>query len=290
MTEAQEGPVTLVRIDEINIVNTRLRGKEKFKEIVASISRLGLKKPITITPASGKHGPRKYDLVCGEGRILAFIALGETMIPAFIRNYTTEELFLMSLVENMARRQARAPELLGEIAAMKERGYTVGQIAAKTDLTNKYVTGVLRLISHGEHALISAVEKRRVPLCVAIEIATSDDKGVQKALHDAYEQNLLRGKKLIKVREFIDKRRARLQGRKVKGEDPSAGSARKMLQAYRDETAKQQAVVKQAQLCQRHLLYVASALKRLVADDNFINLLRAESLDSMPHYLAERVL
>jgi ParB family chromosome partitioning protein len=286
----QDGPVTLVPVEDINIVNTRLRGKAKFKEIVASIAKLGLKKPITITPASGKHGDRKYDLVCGEGRILAFIALGEPMIPAFIRNYTTEELLLMSLVENMARRQARAPELFGEIAAMKERGYSVSQIAAKTDLSSKYVTGVLRLINHGEHALITAVEKHREPLWVAIEIATSDDQGVQKVLLDAYDQNLLRGKKLIKVREFIAKRRARLLGRKVKGEDSTTASAHKMLQAYHDETAKQQAVVKQAQLCQRHLLYVASALKRLVADDNFINLLRAESLDSMPHYLAERVL
>jgi hypothetical protein len=32
---------------------------------------------------------------------------------------------------------------------------------------------VLRLLSHGEHALLQAVEKRRVPLSVAIEIATS---------------------------------------------------------------------------------------------------------------------
>lgn len=290
MTQPDEGPVTMIPVNEINVVNTRTRGKEKFKEIVASIARLGLKKPVTVTPAGGKHGNGKYDLVFGEGRLLAYRTLGHAMIPARIRNLSAEDVFLMSLVENMARRQARAPELMGEIAAMKERGYTVSQIAAKTDLTNKYVTGVLRLLSHGEHALITAVEKRRVPLCVAIEIATSDDKGVQKALHDAYEQNLLRGAKLMKVREFIDKRRAAMQGHKANEEDREAVSARKMLQAYREETARQQGVVKQAQTCQRNLLYVASALKRLVADDNFINLLRAESLDSMPQYLAERVL
>jgi ParB family transcriptional regulator, chromosome partitioning protein len=290
MTLMPEDPITLIPVEEINVVNTRMRGQAKFKEIVASIAKLGLKKPITVTPASGRYGSGKFDLVCGEGRVLAFRVLDLKMIPARIQNFTPEEVFLMSLVENMARRHARAPELLGEIAAMKERGYTVAQIAAKTDLTNQYVTGVLRLLSHGEHALISAVEKRRVPLSVAIEIATSDDKGVQKALHDAYEQNLLRGNKLIKVREFIDKRRAAMQGRKPKGEDHDAVTARKMLQAYHDEAARQQAVVKQAQSCQRSLLYVCSALKRLVADDNFLNLLRAEALDSMPQYLAQRVL
>jgi len=276
-------------VDEINGFNDRLRGKEKFKEIIASIKKLGLKKPITVTPARGKHGGGKYDLVCGQGRLQAFRTLGETMIPARIQELSNEDVLLMSLVENMARRNPHSAELLGEIAGLKDRGYTVAQIAGKTNLTTKYVTGVLRLLSHGEHALLQAVEKRRVPLSVAIEIATSDDKGVQKALHDAYEQNLLRGKKLLKVREFIEKRRAKVSGDKSQ-DDGRTVTARKMLQAYRDETARQQAVIKQAQTCQRQLLYVSSALKRLVTDENFINLLRAESLDSMPQYLAERVL
>jgi len=291
MTRAvQKDSVEMIPVDEINVVNDRLRGKEKFKEIVASIKKLGLKKPITVTPAKGKHGSGKYDLVCGQGRLQAFRILGESMIPARVQELSNEDVLLMSLVENMARRNAHSAELLGEIKGLKDRGYTVSQIAGKTNLTSKYITGVLRLLSHGEHALLQAVEKRRVPLSVAIEIATSDDKGVQKALHDAYEQNLLRGKKLLKVREFIEKRRAKVSGDKSPDDDGRTVTARKMLHAYRDETARQQAVIKQAQTCQRQLLYVSSALKRLVTDENFINLLRAESLDSMPQYLAERVL
>jgi ParB family chromosome partitioning protein len=31
-------------------------------------------------------------------------------------------------------------------------------------------------------------------------------------------------------------------------------------------------------------------MKQLFADENFINLLRAESLDSLPQYLADKVL
>lgn len=290
MTHNYEDAVELIPVGEINVVNDRQRGKEKFKEIIASIKKLGLKKPITVTPAKGKHGGGKYDLVCGQGRLQAFRILDETMIPARIQELSNEDVLLMSLVENMARRNAHSAELLGEIAALKERGYTVAQIEGKTNLAVKYVTGVLRLLSHGEHALLQAVEKHRVPLCVAIEIATSDDKSVQKALHDAYEQNLLRGKKLRKVREFIEKRRSKVSGRKTQDDDGRTVTARKMMQAYKDETARQQMVIKQAQMCQRQLLYVTSAIKRLVADENFINLLRAESLDSMPQYLAERVL
>ena len=290
MTHEYDDPVQFIPINQINVVNTRSRGKEKFKQIISSIRKLGLKKPITVSPASGEYGPGDYDLVCGEGRLLAFLSLGEQVIPARVQSMSSEDLLLMSLVENLARRQARSVELLEEIAVLKKRGYKISQIAAKTDLTTKYVTGILRLLTHGEKELLQAVEKRRVPLSVAIEIATADDEGIQRALHDAYEQNLLRGKKLLKVREFIEKRRAGLNGKEAKEGDPESLSTHKMLKAYRDETTRQQAVVKQAHLCQRQLLYVVSAMKRLFTDENFINLLRAESLDSLPQYLAEKVL
>jgi len=169
MNHEYDDPVQLIPIDQINVVNTRSRGREKFKEIIASIKVLGLKKPITVAPACGSHGPGQYDLVCGEGRLLAFQSLGETAIPARVQKLSSEDLLLMSLVENLARRQARCAELLEEVAALKERGYTVPQIAKKTNLTTKYVSGVLRLLTHGETELLQAVEKRRVPLSVAIE-------------------------------------------------------------------------------------------------------------------------
>ena len=143
MTHKYEDPVQFIPINQINIVNTRSRGKEKFKQIISSIRKLGLKKPITVAPASGEHGPGDYDLVCGEGRLLAFLSLGEQTIPARVQSMSSEDLLLMSLVENLARRQARSAELLEEIAVLKKRGYKVSQIAAKTDLTSKYVSGIL---------------------------------------------------------------------------------------------------------------------------------------------------
>ena len=291
MTHQYEDPVQFIQIDQINVVNSRSRAREKFRLIVSSIRKLGLKKPITVTPASGQYGPGDYDLVCGEGRLLAFRSLGEKVIPARVQNLSTEDLLLMSLVENLARRKVRSAELLEEIAALKRRGYKTAEIAAKTDLSPGYVSGILRLLTNGEYNLLQAVEQRRVPIAVAVRIATSDDEGIQKALHEAYEQNMLRGKKLLKVREFIEKRRAAQQGKVNEAKDENAHlSTRRMLKAYREETTRQRAVIKQAHLCQRQLLYVVAAMKRLFADENFITLLRAESLDSLPQYLAKKVL
>ena len=60
--------VELIPMDRITVVNPRVRNKKIFKEIVANIAQLGLKRPITVTRRDDPDGPR-YDLVCGQGRL-----------------------------------------------------------------------------------------------------------------------------------------------------------------------------------------------------------------------------
>jgi ParB family chromosome partitioning protein len=64
----------------------------------------------------------------------------------------------MSLVENCARRQHRAIDLLHDIEGLKNRGYEFEEIARKTGLTVEYVRGVASLLENGEHRLLRAVE------------------------------------------------------------------------------------------------------------------------------------
>jgi ParB family transcriptional regulator, chromosome partitioning protein len=78
--------VKMIPISRIRIVNPRHLDKKKFQVLVESIGGLGLKKPVQVTckaqeDASGEHD---YDLVCGQTRIEAYIALGHTEIPAII--------------------------------------------------------------------------------------------------------------------------------------------------------------------------------------------------------------
>jgi ParB family transcriptional regulator, chromosome partitioning protein len=95
----------------------------------------------------------------------------------------------MSLVENCARRQHRAIDLLHDIEGLKRRGYSQAEIARKTGLSLEYVRGVTRLLEKGEHRLLRAVESGQIPVSMAVEIAEADDIGVQHALQQAYEQN-----------------------------------------------------------------------------------------------------
>ncbi len=185
--------VQMIPIDQINVLNPRSRNKVVFQSIVSNISNLGLKRPITVArrtePADGKF----YDLVCGQGRLEAFAALGQAEIPAIVKEASKEECFLMSLVENIARRQIRPLELLREISSLKSRGYSTTEIANKIDVHKSYVTGISHLLKDGEERLISAVETGRIPLSVAMQIANTDEDGIQRALCQAYEDKTLRG-------------------------------------------------------------------------------------------------
>jgi ParB family chromosome partitioning protein len=136
----------------------------------------------------------------------ADIALGQAEIPAIVNDATREECFLMSLVENAARRMQSPVELLREITTLKTRGYTTAEIAKKIDLAKSYVAAICHLMENGEERLLAAVEKGRIPVSVAIQISGADEAAIPQALCDAYEDKTLRGRKLLAVRCVIERR------------------------------------------------------------------------------------
>jgi ParB-like chromosome segregation protein Spo0J len=110
-------------------VNPRSRGRSKFRQITSNISKLGLKRPITVARREARDGEARYDLVCGQGRLEAYRALGQPEVPAIVIDADKEDLLLMSLAENLARRRNVGLELVKEVRAMKERGHDYAEIA-----------------------------------------------------------------------------------------------------------------------------------------------------------------
>lgn len=293
MSEKMEpGELRMIPIDRIDVLNPRERNKEVFDDIVGNIKAIGLKKPITVTPRAGPDGSERYLLVCGEGRMKAFRSLGEQSIPALVVTVSDENAYIMSLAENIARRQYRPLELLAGIEQLRDQGYDKKTIAQKTGLTVEYVQGILILLKNGEERLLVAVEKGRIPLNAALTIvgAGDDDKAIQAALQNAYESGNLRGNRLIQARRVIERRqilgRSVARGTPRKLQDVTTSS---LVRTYQKEVERQKQMVKKAEIAQQRLLFVVGAMRELLADENFTTLLRAEGLDSLPKYLAERV-
>lgn len=197
--------IEMIPISHITILNPRSRNQKTFSEIVTNISEVGLKRPITVTRRSESGGPY-YDLVCGQGRLEAYKALGQKDVPALVVNADREDCLIASLVENCARRQHPSLDLLQDIAGMKQRGHSVAEIARTVGLSAEYTYAIIRLFEQGEQRLLRAVEIGQIPFSVALEIADADDQGVQIALQNAYENNLLRGRKLLAVKKLIEVR------------------------------------------------------------------------------------
>lgn len=281
--------IKLIATEQIRVLNPRVRNRRNFEEIVDNIARIGLKRPITVAKRPGTD-PVEYDLVCGQGRLEAFIELKQTAIPAIVIDADESDCLVMSLVENCARRQHRAIDLMQEVGTLRKRGYNDRQIAEKIGVSPEYVNMIAGLLEHGEERLVSAVETGLLPLSLAIEIARTDDEGAQRALTQAYTEKKLRGKKLAAVRRLLQQRQRRGPqvpesqfGRRDPSHRPLTSEA--LVRVYRQEADRQKLMIKKAEVTQSRLLFVVEAIRTLRADEHFVTLLRAEGLETMPSYL-----
>jgi ParB family chromosome partitioning protein len=279
-----------VLIAQIHIANPRARNRARWQMMVANIREVGLKKPITVVRrnATGEDG-KLYDLVCGQGRIEALIALGETHIPAIVIDALREDQFLMSLVENIARRRPSNHDILREVRSLRDRGYSVGEIAKKFGMERMYISGIVHLVEHEEVALIASVEAGKLPISVAVEIANGKDREISEALSEAYESGQLRGNKLAAARRIIAKRIEKRQrdGKAMEAHRKVTGNM--LVQVYKQRVGEQKVLIAKAEQVKERLVLVTSAMRQLMRDDNFITLLRAEAIADMPKQLMARL-
>ncbi|MGA1806144.1 MULTISPECIES: plasmid partitioning protein RepB C-terminal domain-containing protein [Sphingobium] len=280
--------VEMIPIDRVTVVNPRLRNKKVFKGIVENIAEVGLKRPITVTSRHGEDGPL-YDLVCGQGRLEAFRQLGQTEVPALIVPADQEDCLVASLVENCARRQHQAVDLLQDILGMRERGHSDNEIAAMTGLSTNYVYIVGRLLERGERRLVAAVEAGYLPM--ALEICEADDQGVQAALHKAYEENLLRGRALIAARRLVEVRKRSGKAAKLNrlvGKS-AATTPEGLVKAFQEDTERKRMMIRKTEATRNRLVFIVEALSQLSNDEGFVALLEDEGLSTIPTSLADRI-
>lgn len=278
-----------IALDRITVVNPRSRNKKTFKEITENIAQIGLKRPITVTRRIEAEGPF-YDLVCGQGRLEAYQALGQVEVPALVVSADAEDCLIASLVENCARRQHNAFDLLQDIGGMRDRGHSAAEIARKTGLSAEYVNGVARLIEKGEQRLLRSVESRTIPISVAVEIAEADDHNVQRALQTAYEKGLLRGRKLLAAKRLVEARRRRGKSLASREARPSEKlSATALVRAYQEDAERKRDMIRRANMAKDRLMLITEALRRLSKDAPLMAIIQAENLDTMPEKIAARL-
>ena len=214
---------------------------------------------------------------------------------------TCEDAFIMSLAENIARRGYRPLEILADIELLRERGYTADVIIQKTGLSPKYVRDIVFLLEQGEERLIEGVQRGSIPLTTALEIARASANDPQNAngeggesnlgdlLQEAYENGQLNGRQIIAAKRLIEKRQQLGPSSPNAAQIKPPTSSYSLVRTYQREVERQRKMVLKAEHAHQRLLLVVLGLKKLFADEHFVNLLRAEGLDTLPKYLAERI-
>lgn len=273
-----------VPIDKIRVVNPRDRNKAKFNALVRSIKEAGLKKPISVS-ARADGG---YDLICGQGRLEAFQVLEQETIPAYIKRLPREDQLLQSLTENIARITHRTMDTVRLLAEMRDRGQSIAQISKKIGMQASHVSGLLYLLDHGEQRLISAVETGKIAISTAVIIAHSEDKTVQTALTQALEEKKISPRDIPNARTIADVRRSFGKAFGGRHRDKSV-TADGIVRAFARESERQRVTIRKAELCEKRLLFVINAFKMLCRNENFLNLLRAEGLSTLPQYLGKEI-
>ena len=284
--------VKMIPLEQIHILNSRHRDAKKFVMIVQSIKNQGLKKPIQVSLRGADEGEgSRYDLVCGQGRIEAFQALGYNEIPAVVVQISKEDRLLRSLAENMARRNPAPIEMLAEIDRLKKEGLTLHQISARIDVDITTIHGLLSLKKAGETRLLDAALNGRIPVGVAVEIARTEGIEMQREMLKACENRQLTQNALRMIRRLMDRRRliGKQRGNGPRTAKENRTSADSLVNAYRRESQKQRLMVKKARVCEAKLLFLVTALRRLMADEHFVTLLRAEKLATIPKDIWSRV-
>ena len=143
------------------------------------------------------------------------------------------------------------------------------------------------LLEEGEEYLVNAVEKGRIPLYQALNIAAEDDAAVQTALTEAYESGALTGKKLVVVQKIISRRKHYGKGLSAPAHEKANLSAEDLIAAYENGAREKKRLLAQSNYIKDVLDYTAMALRQLLNDVHFTNQLKAVGMNEIPLHVTD---
>lgn len=266
-----------VPIAQIKVINSRNRDKEQFDMNVASIDHVGLIKPVRVNDKFVER-TGMYELICGEGRLLAHQRLGHETIQAEVVTCSRKEAYLQSLVENIARTRPDSMDFAREIKRLHDEGWSCEQLAHITCKTEHYVREYIRLVEQGEERLIRGVEQGIFPIKFATQVASTDDSQLQNVLMDAFSEGLVTTTNFAQARRIISARAREPKTRQVSAKY----TVTQLRHDITDVTRAKTSYVREAKSKENRFMALLSGINAIWKDEAFLQLLREEKLPDRP--------
>jgi ParB family chromosome partitioning protein len=270
----------MIPIDKIKVINSRTRDETQFALNVQSIEANGQLKDIRVNDKFlAKTG--YYELICGEGRLIAQKRLGNTHIRAEIVTCTRKQAYLESLVENLARSRPATMEFARELKNLHDEGWDYDQIAQVACRTVEYIRQYIHLVENGEERLIQGVEQEVFPISFAILVASTDDAGIQNVLMDAFDRGIVNSQNFARARAII---RTRMDRRKRRGgrEATADYTVATLTSDIANTVQAKESYVREAQGKETRLFALLDGIEALRQDAALLELLQAEGLGERP--------
>ncbi len=172
-----------------------------FEELKKSIQEKGIIQPIAIRPAQDG----RYQLIAGERRLKAAIAIGLKWIPSYVINIAAdEEMLEMALIENVQREHLNPIDLAkGYQRLIDEVELTQEEVAEKIGKDRATVANVIRLLKLPEK-IQTSIKRGEIREGHARALLGLNDSGQQIEL---WQKVVKQGFSVRKVEEEVQKLR-----------------------------------------------------------------------------------
>lgn len=272
-----------ISTEKIKVINSRDRDQEQFNINVESIDHVGLLKPVRV---NDKFLERTgcYELICGEGRLLAHQRLGRTEIIAEIVTCSRKEAYLQSLVENIARTKPGSMDFARELKRLHDEGWSyerIGRVACKSE---SYIRQYITLVKKGEDRLIRGVEQGIFPIAFAIQVAGSDNGKMQTLLMDAFDEGLVSSQNFAQARKIIS---ARSRAAKSKSNANGEYTVQQLKHDIEDATRVKTSYVREAKGKENRFMTLLTGIVSLWSDAELLQILTEEHLQERPELVGD---
>lgn len=266
-----------IPIDKVKVINSRSRDQDQFEMNVTSIDSVGLLKPIRVNDKF-LESSGTYELICGEGRLLAHRQLGREKVLAEVVTCTRKEALLQSLVENIARTKPGSMDFARELKRLRDEGWPYEEIARIACKSEKYIRDYIRLVEQGEDRLIHGVETGIFPIKFAVQVATTDDSQLQNLLMDAFDEGIVTTINFGQARRIISAR-AKNTKRLSTSRKYTVGQLKQdILETTRVKTS----YVREAKSKESRFMTLLSGINTLFQDATLVALLKEQGLAERP--------
>lgn len=266
-----------IPIDKVKVINSRNRDSEQFEMNVESIDSVGLMKPIRVNDRY-LESSGVYELICGEGRLLAHQKLGKKVIMAEVVTCTRKEALLQSLIENIARTKPDSMDFARELKRLHDEGWDYKQIAKIACKGEEYIRSYIRLVEQGEERLIHGVESGIFPIKFATQVASTEDSQIQGVLMDAFAEGIVTTNNFGQARRIIAAR-AKTSKKSAASRDYTVSQ---LQHDIAETTRVKTSFVREAKSKENRFMTLLAGVNTLFQDTRLVELLQRQNLEKRP--------